>query len=213
MGQKAVYESCGQQIKKDLLDGNAVVMFAYGLSGSGKTFTVFGPDDPATDVAWFKHATPFDMWGIFPYLAYEVFEEKKDGWKISMKYFQNVVSIVRDLQSPVCKEESYKTGMRKDKDGFMDVAWCTAVPLSSWDDLRSNFQTSNARKAISPTQFNHQSTRGHVRVVFLFFVVVCVVVFLCFVLSLSLFGFFIFWFFWDHRVDPCIYERLYRHLL
>ena len=183
MGQKAVYESCGQQIKNDLLEGNAVVMFAYGLSGSGKTFTVFGPDDPATDVAWFKHATPFDMWGIFPYLAYEVFEEKKDGWKISMKYFQNVVSICRDLQSPVCKEESYKTGMRKDKDGFMDVAWCTAVPLSSWDDLRSNFQTSNARKAISPTQFNHQSTRGHVRVVFLFFVVVvCVVVFLCFVL-------------------------------
>ena len=162
MGQKAVYESCGQQIKTDLLEGNAVVMFAYGLSGSGKTFTVFGPDDPATDVAWFKHATPFDMWGIFPYLAYEVFEEKKDGWKISMKYFQNVVSICRDLQSPVCKEESYKTGMRKDKDGFMDVAWCTAVPLSSWDDLRSNFQTSNARKAISPTQFNHQSTRGHV---------------------------------------------------
>ena len=161
MGQKAVYESCGNQIKNDLLDGNAVVLFAYGLSGSGKTFTVFGPDDPATDVAWFKHAEPFDMWGIFPYLAYEVFQDKKDGWKISMKYFQNVVSIVRDLQSPVCKEETYKTGMRKDKDGFMDVEWCTAIPLSSWDDLRSNFQTANARKAISPTQFNHQSTRGH----------------------------------------------------
>ena len=161
MGQKPVYEACGQQIKTDLLDGNAVVMFAYGLSGSGKTFTVFGPDDPATDVAWFKHATPFDMWGIFPYLAYEVFEIKKDGWKISMKYFQNVVSIVRDLQSPVCKEESYKSGMRKDKDGFMDVEWCTAVPLADWNELRTNFQASNTRKAIAPTQFNHQSTRGH----------------------------------------------------
>merc|ERR1711865_275965 len=125
MGQQAVYEACGQQIKTDLLDGNAVVLFAYGLSGSGKTFTVFGPDDPETPVAWFKHAEPFKMWGIFPYLAYEVFQEKKDGWKISMKYFQNVVSIVRDLQSPVCLEEQYKKGMRKDKDGFMDVEWCT----------------------------------------------------------------------------------------
>lgn len=42
--QRACYESCGLKIKEDLLDGDAVVLFAYGLSGSGKTFTVFGPD-------------------------------------------------------------------------------------------------------------------------------------------------------------------------
>lgn len=39
-----VYLSVGRKIKADLLSGNAVVLFAYGLSGSGKTFTVFGPD-------------------------------------------------------------------------------------------------------------------------------------------------------------------------
>lgn len=39
-----VYQSVGQKIKAELLSGNAVVLFAYGLSGSGKTFTVFGPD-------------------------------------------------------------------------------------------------------------------------------------------------------------------------
>lgn len=39
-----VYNSIGKRIKTDVLTGNAVVMFAYGLSGSGKTFTVFGPD-------------------------------------------------------------------------------------------------------------------------------------------------------------------------
>ena len=42
--QQMAYDGCGRRIKKDLLDGNAVVLFAYGLSGSGKTFTVFGPD-------------------------------------------------------------------------------------------------------------------------------------------------------------------------
>lgn len=40
--QASVYESCGTKIKTDLMQGNAVVLFAYGLSGSGKTFTVFG---------------------------------------------------------------------------------------------------------------------------------------------------------------------------
>ena len=51
--------------------------------------------------------------------------------------------------------------MRKDKDGFTDITWCGAAALADWDNLREVFQEANARKAISPTQFNHQSTRGH----------------------------------------------------
>lgn len=45
--------------------------------------------------AWFKHAEPHPLWGIFPRLAYELFQDKGDGWKITMKYFQNVVETVR----------------------------------------------------------------------------------------------------------------------
>ena len=101
------------------------------------------------------------MWGIFPRMAYEVFQDKTDGWKIKMKYFQNVVDIVRDLMSPTGEEQQYKAGMQKDEDGFMDIKWCGQKILADWDDLRQTFQVANARKAISPTQFNHQSTRGH----------------------------------------------------
>lgn len=52
VGQMNVYEAVGLKIKKDLMDGNAVVLFAYGLSGSGKTFTVFGPDAADSPDAW-----------------------------------------------------------------------------------------------------------------------------------------------------------------
>eukprot|EP01041_Mallomonas_annulata_P006324 gene6324-12798_t len=161
VNQNMVYESCGQKIKDDLLTGNAVVLFAYGLSGSGKTFTVFGPDAIDAPEAWFKWADPHDLWGIFPRLAYDVFKEKTDGWKISMKYFQNVVDIVRDLMSPNGEEQHYKNGMRKDPDGFIDIDWCSQKVLKSWNDLREQFQIANARKAIAPTQFNPMSTRGH----------------------------------------------------
>ena len=44
--------SCRTQIKEDLFSGSAVVLFAYGLSGSGKTFTVFGPDAIDAPEAW-----------------------------------------------------------------------------------------------------------------------------------------------------------------
>ena len=33
--------------------------------------------------------------------------------------------------------------------------------IKDWDDLRHTFMAANSRKAIAPTQFNHQSTRGH----------------------------------------------------
>jgi len=161
VNQKMAYDAVGTKVMADLMQGNAVVLFAYGLSGSGKTFTVFGPDAPDIPEAWFKHSEPHALWGIFPHLAYEVFQQKQDGWKITMKYFQNVVDTVRDLMSPMAKEMNYKSGMRKDEDGFMDIEWCEAEVLETWDDLRKAFMAANARKAIAPTQFNHQSTRGH----------------------------------------------------
>ena len=161
INQNDAYDGVGKKIKADVLDGNAVVLFAYGLSGSGKTFTVFGPDAVDAPEAWFKWAEPHDLWGIFPRLAYEIFKEKEDGWKVSMKYFQNVVDTVRDLMSTTGEEQSYKSGMRKDPDGFMDVEWCETKVIKTWDDLRKTFQTCNARKAIAPTQFNPMSTRGH----------------------------------------------------
>ena len=143
--QDLAYEACGLKIKKDLLSGSAVVMFAYGLSGSGKTFTVFGPDAADSPDAWFKHAEPNNMWGILPRLAYSIFNEKTDEWKITVKYFQNVVDTVRDLTSPSASEQQYKAGMRKDQDGFMDINWCGKVVVNTWDELRTMFQQCNAQ--------------------------------------------------------------------
>ena len=160
IGQDDVYQSLGMAIKKDLYAGCAVVIFAYGLSGSGKTFTVFGPDAADAPEAWFKQPTPTDYWGILPNLAYQLMQDRTDGWKITMKYFQNVVDIVRDLMSPTGEERSYKSGMRK-VDGFQDITWCKSLALESWDHLRAEFQRANKKKAIAPTQFNPMSTRGH----------------------------------------------------
>lgn len=62
VNQEMAYQDCGLKIKSDLLSGNAVVLFAYGLSGSGKTYTVFGPDATDAPEAWFKHADPQPLW-------------------------------------------------------------------------------------------------------------------------------------------------------
>ena len=161
ISQDDAHASAGERIKRELYAGSAVVLLAYGLSGSGKTFTVYGPDAVDSPYAWFKHERPQPMWGIVPRILWDIFQDHKDGWKVTMKYFQNVVDIVRDLLSPTGEERPYKDGMRKDADGFMDIVWCRSTVLNSWSDFRQAFQTANARKAFAPTQFNPQSQRGH----------------------------------------------------
>eukprot|EP00948_MAST-09A_sp_MAST-9A-sp1_P003666 g3666.t1 len=163
--QGNVWDECGKEMKDLLKKGNSVVLFAYGLSGSGKTYSVFGMDAADNPDSWFyqlegtEKAT--DQWGIFPRLVFEMYKEKEDGWKFRLKYFQNVVNIVIDLLSPTGEQRQYKDGMRKDKDGFMDITWCQSNAVPTWPELCSTFKKANAKKAIAPTQFNHQSTRGH----------------------------------------------------
>lgn len=83
--QEDVYAACGVHVKNDLVNGMSIVLLAYGLSGSGKTYTVFGPDTPDDPNAWFKQASPHPAWGLFPRLAYELCLEKQDGWTLRMK--------------------------------------------------------------------------------------------------------------------------------
>ena len=65
---------------------------------------------------------------MFPNLAYEVFADRKDGWKVVMKYFQNVVDTIRDLMSPVGREQTTSRACARIKSGFTDVEWCIATP-------------------------------------------------------------------------------------
>ncbi len=72
--QEMVYSQCGTKIKADLLGGNAVVLFTYGLSGSGKTYTMFGPEDADAPEAWFKHKEPHKLWVRHNFLIMCVFK-------------------------------------------------------------------------------------------------------------------------------------------
>jgi chromosome segregation ATPase len=161
--QKACYDQVGKVMLSDLLDGHAVVLFAYGLSGSGKTFTVFGVDGAGDPDSWFQFDKPQPLWGIFPRLSYDLYNQEGStpGFGASIKYFQNVHDTVRDLLSPAAVEKHFKEGMKLDKDGFMDMTWCRRRLVPSFSKLREIIGQANRRKCISPTQFNWCSTRGH----------------------------------------------------
>ena len=137
-------------------------MMSYGPSGSGRTFNLFGPDDPATTEAWFQFDKPHDLWGVFPRLGFDLYAMAKPSWTFQMKYFQNIADTVRDLLSPIGEEKKFDVGMHMDdEDHCMDIQWCMATQPKTWDDLRKTIKTACARKNTFPTQFNHRSTHGH----------------------------------------------------
>ena len=70
---------------------HVAVIFSYGLSGSGKTYTVFGPDDPSVPDAWFNVSDPVSNWGLLPRLAFDLFGMQDQTWKFSLKQVRPAV--------------------------------------------------------------------------------------------------------------------------
>ena len=169
--QARFYELVGHKIRDDLLHGKPVVIFAYGLSGSGKTYTTFGIDNANLKSSWFFQDSPESpdaaQWGLFPRLAWDVFQLKKKepGYRFKMRYLQNVVDDVFDLIGGGTSDKNSMTPERKPP-GFYEHTWATEVELESFEELLDVFRNAAPRKQVAPTQFNPSSTRGHVVVVF-----------------------------------------------
>ena len=50
----------------------------------------------------------------------------------TLPYTHTCTRTVRDLLSPNAEEQHYKSGMRKDPDGFMDIEWCGSTVVNTW---------------------------------------------------------------------------------
>ena len=70
VNQQMVYDQVGRKILEDYLAGDPIVLFAYGLSGSGKTFTVFGRplSRPVCDISGRRYSSqprpPTDLFSL-----------------------------------------------------------------------------------------------------------------------------------------------------
>ena len=172
--QERVYELCGIPMRTDMQAGKPVIIFAFGLSGSGKTYTTFGLDKDDNPNSWFQMDGPEDpragsQWGLFPRLAYDFYQDKaaNPAIKIKLVFMQNVVNEVFDLLGG---GQDTISSMRTDKGGFcyhpsfVGGGFGEACP--TFEKLCDVFRKAASSKQIAPTQFNPQSTRGHVVVVF-----------------------------------------------
>ena len=157
--QEQMYEKVAKKTIVDFTEGYNGTIFAYGQSGSGKTYSMLGPDSVFETLA---SSAENELYGITPRAVYQIFNIFKDferngtKWKLSLSYIEIYNEKIKCLLS---KKDGLK--IREDpNEGFIipekDSIDCH-TPLSVFEGI--NLASKN--RATGATNQNERSSRSH----------------------------------------------------
>jgi kinesin family member 5 len=87
--QSELYEAAGRKIISFFMDGYNATIFAYGQSGSGKTFSMLGPEEVTEILVNKSESIPPEveaLFGILPRSTFQIFETVKEGQEKGTKF-------------------------------------------------------------------------------------------------------------------------------
>eukprot|EP00756_Hemistasia_phaeocysticola_P010493 Hpha_TRINITY_DN15020_c7_g10::TRINITY_DN15020_c7_g10_i1::g.124637::m.124637/K10396/KIF5; kinesin family member 5 len=160
--QQDVFESVAKNAVLDAFDGFIGLMFVYGQTGTGKTFTM-SCQEPGLE-------------GVFQRSMEMVFnkikEDKGGDYNVSCTFIQIYQEVIQDLLSGKFKEGEKKgLGIREDPDrpGLVYCYPVKEVPLYSTGDTAEEgrkrayeaFLAGDANRSVSATNMNATSSRSH----------------------------------------------------
>ena len=157
--QEQMYDKVAKKTITDFTEGYNGTIFAYGQSGSGKTYSMLGPDSVFETLA---SSSENELYGITPRAVYQIFKIFEDferngtKWKLSLSYIEIYNEKIKCLLS---KKDGLK--IREDpNEGFIipekDTLDCQ-TPLSVFEGI--NLASKN--RATGATNQNERSSRSH----------------------------------------------------
>ena len=157
--QEQMYEKVAKKTIVDFTEGYNGTIFAYGQSGSGKTYSMLGPDSVFETLA---SSAENELYGITPRAVYQIFNIFKDfersgtKWKLTLSYIEIYNEKVKCLLS---KKDGLK--IREDpNEGFVipekESMDCNS-PLAVFEGI--NLASKN--RATGATNQNERSSRSH----------------------------------------------------
>nr|DAD38666.1 TPA_asm: hypothetical protein HUJ06_012988 [Nelumbo nucifera] len=126
-----------------IFDGRNATIFAYGATGSGKTFTMQGTDE---------------LPGLMPLTMSEVLSLcERTGCSAEISYYEVYLDRCHDLLEPKVKEIS----VLEDKDGQVQLRGLSRVPVASMSNFHQIFSSGVQRRKVAHTSLNDVSSRSH----------------------------------------------------
>ena len=149
--QEDIYNTVGKEIVKDVMKGYNGTIFAYGQSGSGKTFTMYGTANTCN-----AHTS-----GLIPRIVNDIFtyvQESDDNVKFQLKLsmLQIYKEVIYDLFTG---EKDLKIKESPSKGIY--VEGLSEVYLSTVEDFDDYLQLAQQNRIVSGTKLNHYSSRSH----------------------------------------------------
>lgn len=146
--QEHVYKTLGKPLLDHSLDGYNSCLFAYGATGSGKTYSMTGDEQN------------FEDQGIIPRMIRDLFMDMTLGSSVSVTYIEVYnEEIFNLLDSTSIRKVPYK--VREHPIHGPYIPSLGAVIVDSSEELISLWQLGNIKRAKAATASNERSSRSH----------------------------------------------------
>eukprot|EP01129_Flabellula_baltica_P005796 TRINITY_DN2124_c0_g1_i1.p1 TRINITY_DN2124_c0_g1~~TRINITY_DN2124_c0_g1_i1.p1 ORF type:complete len:1152 (-),score=318.71 TRINITY_DN2124_c0_g1_i1:270-3683(-) len=150
--QEDVYTYAARDTLIDVFHGYNGTIFAYGQTGAGKTFTMFGPS-----------IEDHEMKGIIPRCVDHLFEhigedETETEFTIKCSFLEIYKENIRDLLNP---GGNGKLKVRETPSRGVWVQDLTEIPVTSEDEIFQLLNIGEQSRSVAKTDMNDASSRSH----------------------------------------------------
>ncbi|XP_074598483.1 kinesin-like protein KIF3B [Brevipalpus obovatus] len=148
--QADVYDEVARPLVDSVLEGFNGTVFAYGQTGTGKTYTMVGNrDDPSR-----RGIIPNAFEHIFSHIA----RSNNQQYLVRSSYLEIYQEQVRDL---LCKDQSKRLELKERADIGVYVKDLSSFVCKSIKEIEHVMTVGNENRAVGATNMNEQSSRSH----------------------------------------------------
>lgn len=152
--QKKVYETTARGVVDSALQGYNATIFAYGQTGTGKTFTMEGFNESTTSM---------ERRGIIPRAIEQIFGHIQQNASPSMRFLvrASYLQIYNEQISDLLKPERSNLSIREDKRRGVFVDGLSEWVVRSPAEIYGLMQRGGQVRATGETKMNEVSSRSH----------------------------------------------------
>lgn len=158
--QEEMYNKVAIKTINDFTEGYHGTIFAYGQSGSGKTFSMIGPDSVFECLT--NANTKNELYGITPRAVYQIYEQLKEfsrngsNWKLCLSYIEiyneKIKCLLSGKEGLKIREVPHEGFVIQDKD---------VLDCKTPEDVFNGISIANKHRATGATKQNERSSRSH----------------------------------------------------
>ncbi|CAG8516405.1 3900_t:CDS:10 [Ambispora leptoticha] len=148
-GQPEIFENDVKPLLEPVLNGKNATIFAYGVTGSGKTYTIQGTETRP---------------GIIPRTVQTLFEIKglsKYSLDLRLSYIEIYKEVINDLLVPRDTAPSGGLTIRQGFDNQIYLPNLTEKKINTYEEFKKIFRGACRNRSTAATKLNIMSSRSH----------------------------------------------------